>query len=137
MATDLYRQIEAEIRAGVAAEREKAAKSARETAEKAVAYAQSIAPVLTDLVRAGHAATPEEFRDSIHSEKAPDVDGMPAYKLVSDVDYARFLEYGTRYMHEFGTFAQTAKHFGGDLRGGGEGSASDENDDDRGDDPTQ
>lgn len=131
------RDIELEIRAqaGNAENRAQIDREARETADKAVAYAKSIAPTLTDIGRAGTTKTPEEFRDSIHAERAPDRDDMPAYRMVSDVAYARFLEFGTRYMHEFGTFAATAKHFGGDLRGGVDVSDTAEGDDARGDDP--
>lgn len=78
-------------------------------AQQAAAYARSIAPV--GATKDPH---PGRFRDSIHSVVAPnDKYGLPRGRVVSDDPAASFIEFGTQYTEEHGTFAQTAAHFQG------------------------
>lgn len=83
---------------------------AHEVADDAATYAEDLAPVLKDPARAPH-AVPGAYRASIKVAEAPDHDGMPAYKVFTELEYARFLEYGTKYIEEFAIFAKTASHF--------------------------
>jgi hypothetical protein len=77
-------------------------------ADAAAEYARSIAPVGGAVSRDRH---PGEFRDSIKSEDAPDHDGLPAARVVSDLRQASYIEYGTARTPEHATFAKTVAHF--------------------------
>ncbi len=82
---------------------------------RGVAYAHSIAPI--GVKNDPH---PGQFRDSIHSEDLPDVDGLPAARILSDDENAGYIEFGTVKTPEHGTFAKTRvylEHEGADASG--------------------
>lgn len=58
---------------------------------------------------------PGGFRDSIVDEPAPDHDNMPAERVISRSRIAYLLEFGTKHMHEFGTFGALAAKYGGTV----------------------
>ncbi|MGA8329137.1 MAG: HK97 gp10 family phage protein, partial [Mycobacterium sp.] len=64
--------------------------------EGGVDHAKQIAPVRTGA-----------FRDSIRVEDHPNVDEMPAMRIVSDVEYANLIEYGTVHTPPRAVFGQT------------------------------
>lgn len=70
-----------------------------ELVERGRDYAKQIAPVRTGA-----------FRDSIEVEKQSDVDGMPATRIVSDVEYANLIEYGTVHTPPRAVFGQTQRY---------------------------
>lgn len=83
---------------------------AREAAE----YARSIAPVYSGPHRDDR--TPGYYRDSIHAETGEsEIEWQPSAMVITRASYANVLEFGTKHMHEFGTFAKTADHFGGTV----------------------
>jgi hypothetical protein len=86
----------------------------RRVADAAAEYARSIAPVSP---AGSHDPVPGHFRDSIHSEDAPDYHGLPAARVVSELREASFIEYGAHprggYTPEHATFAKTVAHFEG------------------------
>jgi hypothetical protein len=80
----------------------------RVVADKAAKYAKSIAPVGGTVSEDPH---PGAFRDSIGSRDIPEVHGMPAAQVYSDLEAALYIEYGTSRTPEHATFAKTADHF--------------------------
>jgi hypothetical protein len=85
----------------------------RKVADAAAQYAKSIAPVYAGREYGGN--EPGHFRDSIYATDAPDVGGMPAAQVRSDLREASFIEYGA-HPHggttpEHATFAKTVAHF--------------------------
>jgi hypothetical protein len=86
----------------------------RRVADAAADYARSIAPVYAGKE---YGTQPGHFRDSITAVDAPDVGGMPAAQVRSDLREASFIEYGA-HPHggttpEHATFAKTVAHFEG------------------------
>jgi hypothetical protein len=108
-------QIAAEIRALMPQSeiREEVNRIAREAAE----YARNIAPVYKGEPKEG--VEPGSYRDSIHAESTglKPSEGfespMPSARVITRSPIANLLEFGTKNMTEFATFAQTADHFGG------------------------
>ena len=113
-------EIYAEIMAGMELEREEIREGVHVEADEVRDYGRSIAPVYAGPPHKN--VVPGAFRDSIVVEERPDHDGLPAARVVSHSRIAHILEFGTVTMHEFGTFANMAAHFGGTLddTGGGE-----------------
>src|ERR1700758_874041 len=111
MASSSAAEIMAEIMVGVELQREEIRPELHIFADEVADYARSIAPVYHGPFHEG--VVSGEFRDSIQVEDAPDHDGMPAVQVSSYSPIAHLLEFGTVKMHEFGTFANTAAHFGG------------------------
>lgn len=105
-AAEIAAAIEAEARKSPEA-RAEMRKGVQKEASEGVEFGKGIAPVGDD--RDPH---PGQFRDSIHAEDAPDKDGLPAAKIVSDDPTASFKEWGTSRTPEHGTFAQIAAHLG-------------------------
>jgi hypothetical protein len=80
----------------------------------AAEYARSLAPVYTGPERKG--VTPGAYRDSIHAEEGEsEFEWEPSAMVITRWHGANLLEFGTKHMHEFGTFAKTADHFGGTV----------------------
>lgn len=75
-------------------------RNAKAVAEAAEAYAKSLAPVRTGA-----------YRESIRTERRPDRNGFPVYRVLSDSPIAGYIEYGTKHNREFAVFAKTARRF--------------------------
>ncbi len=113
-------EIFTEILAGVEASDAEIREQVNEKAVEIRDYARSIAPVYAGPPH--KSVTPGEFRDSIIAEETGhrgavgglQVPGELPSAMVSSYDrIAHLLEFGTKTMHERGTFAAAAAAFGG------------------------
>ena len=97
---EIYREIERKIRADAEVRRQ-----ARDFADDVKDYWRDISPVDTGAYAA-----------SVHTERRPDVRGLPQFWVGTRIWYAHFVEFGTGEpgpTTEFAPAAKTAHHFRG------------------------